>query len=231
MSLFSLEAAQENVKQERPSSWHYLDAPWSPDSRYPVKVLVNDGGGQYGAWGEAYGEIREKHGEKVKNPGKQKKLLNLHSVGQLPVAVQRAAEKNAIRKSQCVLAVAYVGPSFGSEKDLDLWCAGKLEVMAGGKTQLAPSDVKEFYADAGDGWKISESVAPPEEWIDTEEGLDWFLTQKAFCGQVAVIRARLEDESGQQTADEVAEKNSGSGPTTKAQKGDSTKPTGATSRT
>lgn len=227
-TIFNLKAAQESVSKDRPSSWHYLDAPWDPDSNYPVKALVNDGGGQFGDWGEAYGEVRERHGEKVKNPGRQKKLLNLHSVGQLPVAVQRAAEKSAVKSSKCVTAVAYIGPSFRNEEELQRWIDGDLEVLAGGQAQKAPTGVKDLYADTEDGWKIPESVQPPAEWVDDEDGFKWFLTQTAFNGQIALIRARLEDESGQLAADEVAEKNFESGPSTKARKGGSTSPTDST---
>lgn len=229
--MFDLAEVQDNLAKDRPSFWHYLDIPWSPSSTYPLKAFVNDGGGQYGAWSEEYGAVRDKLGGKVKNPKNQQKNLALHTQGQIPLPVQRAAEKKAVKESGTVLAVAYSGPVFKTEKDMDAWIAGDLEVKIGGKPLKVPENSKGYFAQTADGWKVPEETEPPPEWWASDEEFQWLCGNEVFCSQVAIIRSRLDDESGQQQDDEVAEKNFESGPTTRARKGGSTKPTKAISKT
>lgn len=226
--MFDLQEVQENLTKDRPSFWQYLDIPWGPSSSYPLVALVNDGGGQYGAWSEEYGAVRDKIGGKVKDPRRQQKNLALHSQGQIVRNVQRAAEKAAVKESATVLAVAYAGPVFKTEKLLDRWIAGQLDFDVGGKALKVPENAKEYFTQTADGWKVPEAKERPQEWRASDEEFRWFCGNEVFCSQIAVIRSRLDDESGQSKDDEVAEKNFESGPTTKARKAVSTKPTAAT---
>lgn len=204
-------AAKKTIASDQ--AWMALEGrAYGTESGYPLKVLVTTAPEK---WAAGWNSGNQKYAAKLNPAGKRRFAEQCQNMATMPREAFMRATRNAIAESECLLGVAWVGPIFETEEELDAWISGDLKISSGDEDVNPPKGIREaFTLDKDFGtWSVPITHDPPEDWMATPDQIERLLAFDDFCIQVGGCRRILEEE-GQDPEDDSA-KNSETGPTTR----------------
>lgn len=191
--------AQETVDDDK--AWIALEGrKFGPESNYPLKIYITTQGEQ---WDTAWQEGCEKYAEGMSSRKRRKFAQQCTNPATMPRKALSTANRNAIKKSGCLMHVSWIGPTWGDREELDAWASGKRELLIVGddKAIEPPKDAAEVYElnEAG-RWVYPISSDTPEAWHADDKQIDYFFSVDAFNLQVGNFRREFEEEGSDDEA-------------------------------